>query len=378
MRAFAFIFLLLLLVALPARLAAQVVDSVGVDTLNERPVKKFMKKAKKKMKEQVRDLDRADSLYIEPNHYDWTLMVQNTNFYQVFALIGRTDDGTRQTIEFAQKPSYKVGPYIGWRWIFLGYTFDLSRLSHAANRTEASLSIYSKRLGGDIVFIKNSGDFTIRRTTGFDGVERKQFKGTSFSGMSTYTMSINAYYVFNHHHFSYPAAYNQSTVQKRSAGSGILGFRYDHQRLNFDHTQLPSTLIDQLCDELQFSHISYRNYSICGGYAYNWVFARNWLFAVSLTPAIGIKKMSGEKLSGAEIANHFKNFNVDFVARAGLVWNTQKYFAGISLVSHLYDYRRDQLSIANSVNYLNTYVGFYFGDKKKIKARRHRRRNASK
>ncbi|MBR1713295.1 MAG: DUF4421 domain-containing protein [Alloprevotella sp.] len=359
------------LAAQEEQIALQEGDSVCIDSTSIRPFRRLMRKTGRQVKAAVQNLDRYDTEYIEPNRYDWTAMVQNTNFFQIVGISARDAGGTRQRIDFAPRPACKIGPYLGWRWIFLGYTIDASRPNRAGKMTEINLSIYSNKVGGDFVFVKNANDFRIRTVAGFEGIQRNDLRGIDFSGLSTYTMSLNAYYVFNNHHFSYPAAYNQSTLQRRSAGSFLLGFRYDQQRINFDYTLLPGWLLedDALSEEMKFKNLSYRSYCINVGYAYNWVVARNCLVAISLTPALGFKRLSGEKLTGKKVLENMKHINFDFLGRAGFVWNTGKCFAGVSFVSHLYDYRRSHFSVANSVNYLNIYSGFYFGKRRKAEKR---------
>ena len=46
---------------------------------------------------------------------------------------------------------------------------------------------------------------------------------------------LNLYYIFNNRRFSYPAAFSQSTNQRRSAGSFIIGFSVSAHNLDFDH-----------------------------------------------------------------------------------------------------------------------------------------------
>ena len=118
---------------------------------------------------------------------------------------------------------------------------------------------------------------------------------------------MNVYYIFNHKRFSYPAAYGQSTVQKKSCGTWKLGFIYSHQALDFDYSRLPSSLITGgnngvgLYDELKFNEINYYDYSINFGYAYNWVFAPNLLCSVSIAPAVGYKFAKGESFESRHI-----------------------------------------------------------------------------
>lgn len=348
-------------------------DSLPGDTTKMQRVKAKIKHTGSLLYRFVKSFDDYDTLYISPNYYNYTAMLQNTNFYQLYRLSAQNSEGDSQSINLSPLPSLKIGPYIGWRWIFLGYAFDVSHPHSSQKNTEYNLSLYSSMLGCDFVYIRNTGDFVLKKVQGFDDVETKQFKGQRFTGMNSSLFSANVYYVFNHRHFSYPAAFAQSTVQRKSCGSMIFGLRYDKQKVNFDYTQLPQDLIrypngeDRIMDELKIKKLEYYNYSISGGYAYNWVFARNCLLAVSCAPSIGFKKAKGERLKGNEFWVSMKNLNFDVISRMGIVWNNTHWFAGASLVSHLYDYRKDRLSFVNSVNYLNVYVGFNFHRKRQYR-----------
>lgn len=330
-------------------------------------IKKKIKKTGGIIYRFIKNFDDYDTDYIQPNYYNYTAMLQNTNFYQMYSLRGQSADGISQSIQMSPSPSFKIGPYFGWRWIFLGYTMDMGHPKKAGKTSEFNLSLYSSMLGGDFVYIRNGGDFKIKKVRGFADDVAGQVRNADFSGLETKTISLNLYYVFNHRHFSYPAAFSQSTVQRKSCGSWMLGVRFDRQRMDFDYLGLPPSLAAGLIDEMKVSSVDYYNYSISGGYAYNWVFAPRWLFSASASPSIGYKKANGEKVSGEALWVNMKNFNFDFIFRAGLVWNNSKWFAGASLVSHLYDYRRDRFALTNSINYLNIYVGFCFNRKRQYR-----------
>ena len=342
-------------------------DSVVEEKGQELTIKGKIKKTGNIIYRFIKNFDDYDTDYIIPNYYNYTAMLQNTNFYQVYNLRGIAADGTAQSIQMSPSPSFKIGPYFGWRWIFLGYTMDVKHPRKAGKTSEFNLSLYSSMLGADLVYIRNGGDYKIKKVRGFDEGIAESVKNTDFSGMVTKTFSVNVYYVFNHRHFSYPAAFSQSTVQRKSCGSWMLGVRFDRQRMDFDYLGLPPSLSKNLIEEMKVSNVDYHNYSLSGGYAYNWAFAPKWLFSISAAPSIGYKKAHGEKVSGEALWVNMKNFNFDFIFRSGLVWNNSKWFAGASLVSHLYDYRRDRFSLTNSINYLNIYVGFCFNRKRQYR-----------
>ncbi len=120
----------------------------------------FLKRTGKSIRSGIRFLDKTDSTYIEPNHYDWTVMGQNSNFFQVITMSAKTEKQHYQTLSFRPKPMFKIGPYLGWRWIFLGYSVDVSRPSSAGKSTEY---IAVKWEGTLYIFITTESSDCVRR-----------------------------------------------------------------------------------------------------------------------------------------------------------------------------------------------------------------------
>ncbi len=352
--------------------------TVNMDSLRKVDKEKYkrLKRIKTKVKHTgsllyrfVKSFDDYDTTYISPNYYNYTTMLQNTNTFQMYRIQGRDEEGNTQTVVSSPQHQVKVGPYFGWRWIFLGYTFDVLRPKSVGKASSFNLSLYSSMLGCDFLHFRNNGNYSLRRVNGFEGVEPTSVRGIPFSGLSTKTTSLNVYYVFNHRHFSYPAAYNQSTVQRKSCGSPILGLGFSKQHNRFDYTKLPKEVRgpqsdEKIMEELKFSEINYVYYYASAGYAYNWVFARDFLFGISATPSIGYRKTVGEKIRGNEVLLDLKNLSFDCTSRLGVVWNNTHWFVGSSLICNLYMYNKNKLYQANAVTFSNVYVGFFFNRKK--------------
>ena len=75
---------------------------------------------------------------------------------------------------------------------------------------------------------------------------------------------------------------------------------------------------------MKVNKIKYTNANISFGYAYNWVFARNCLACLSLNPAVAYKTSRIRKAE-EETDEWYKNFNIDFILRVGIVYNNSKY-----------------------------------------------------
>ena len=344
-----------------------------------------------------REFSNINEQYIEPQHYNYTVMLQNTNTYEVYTLYG--EEGQR--ISFAPDPSWRLGPYLGWRWVFLGYTIDLKHInmkSDHSSKKEFNLSLYSSLLGVDLFWRQTGNDYHIQRMSLGDDVNTDALRKVSFDGFKGSIKGLNLYYIFNHRKFSYPAAYSQSTKQKLSAGSWMVGLGYTQHQLEVDWDKL-SNIVDERLNQksrnqqnqeagtqlnqkgeiqteakidssLMFSKVRYSDYSATVGYGYNWVFAKNWLFNASLSVGLAYNHSRSDdpEQDKFNLKNfNFKNFNIDGVGRFGVVWNNDKWYAGISSVIHSYNYHKDHFSTNNSFGSLNIYVGVNFGKKREYK-----------
>ena len=96
------------------------------------------------------------------------------------------------------------------------------------------------------------------------------------------SLFLDGYYLFNGKHFSYAAAYDQSLIQRRSAGSLIAGLMYYHTRVVYDdNSNWPLLLLMNDIGKIKFTQAN-----VGVGYAYNWVPARGWLVSVQAMPMV--------------------------------------------------------------------------------------------
>lgn len=318
----------------------------------------------------MRNFSEVDTNYIEPQKFNYTAMVQNTNTYEIYRIA--TTMGNDFT--FSPLPTFKLGPYLGWRWIFLGYTFDLKNINSGDKRTEFDLSIYSSQLGVDLFYRKTGNDYKISKAQldTESKINTHPLNGTSYDGISVSIKGFNMYYIFNHKRFSYPAAFSQSTIQRKSCGSALCGIGYTRHSLSVDWEKLYNIVADNLGEEtakrymdpeLKFKKIKYTDISLSGGYGYNWVFSRNWLAAASLSLALGYKSSSSDTNHSTFTFKDFSfhNFNIDGVGRFGIVWNNMRWYYGANAIIHTYNYHKSEFSTNNIFGSLNIYVGVNFG-----------------
>ena len=248
------------------------------------------------------------------------------------------------------------------------------------NKKEFDLSLYSSLLGIDLFWRQTGNDYHVQRMNLGEHIDCAPIRKAPFDGFKSSIKGFNLYYIFNHRRFSYPAAYSQSTVQRRSAGSMLLGIGYTEHELEVNWDKL-TNLVDEKLNKnltnggtpeakidssLMFSKVKYSDVNVTCGYAYNWVFAKNWLFNASLSVGVAYNRSkSDNEREHLDITNFsFKNVNLDGIGRFGIVWNNTHWYAGASTIIHSYNYKKKQFSTNNSFGSLNIYVGVNFGRKR--------------
>lgn len=213
------------------------------------------------------------------------------------------------------KATISVGAnYLG---ITAGIALNPAALSGKNNDYELNLNAYGNRFGFDVVYQSSqtlSGDIL------FNGKQFFLGKGV----MNMRTLNINGYYALSGSRFSYPAAFTQSYIQRRSAGSWLLGF-------SFLGGSFKTT--DQKTEDMPTYRIYLGHFGIGGGYGYNLVLKHGWLIHVSALPTLLIANNNNVKSNGVRRDMKTKFPEVILAERAAVVHNFgEKYFFGATLV----------------------------------------------
>ena len=299
-----------------------------------------------------------DSFYVQPNKYNMAIIPEYSYGYEYYRFA--TEDKT-QSISIAPSSNNKIGLNLRWRCFTVGYSFTLN---NAQPEFDMDLNLYCSRVRLELFYRRRSEGFKIRNLKGFyENDNPLTGYNRDFNGLTTSQIGANLFYIFNYKKFSFPAAYSQSTVQRKNAGSFILGLNYNEQLFIFDHTEVDPKIESLMKDELKFKRVNYLDFSLNFGYSYSWVFAKNFLANISTTPAIGYKTTSLKSIIDNS-TEYDASINIDLVSRLAVVYNNGNYFAGASLTSHTYSYTKPSLSIMHGFGYLKIYAGFYFWRKK--------------
>ena len=134
-----------------------------------------------------------------------------------------------------------------------------------------TFNFYGNRFCADALYEDNRS---------LDGTLRRQGEWTPLPEgvISHKSISVNGYYVFNWERFSYPAAFTQSFIQKKSAGSLLGAVTYTGSRFRIN----PWELLDSETTEAGINILC-----LGAGYGYNLVTPHSWTIHISAIPAMG-------------------------------------------------------------------------------------------
>ena len=95
---------------------------------------------------------------------------------------------------------------------------------------------------------------------------------------------VNGYYVFNGRRYSQAAAYNQSVIQRRSAGSFLLGATW--YQSSFDYSDIRNALFMIIGHGIYRAKVHQANLGV--GYGYNWVPLRGLVVNAMAMPTVSL------------------------------------------------------------------------------------------
>jgi len=184
-------------------------------------------------------------------------------------------------LKLEQPMSTSVGVWVGYRGLGIGYSQSLTKHSGQYFTLSSTGASYGVTLS-----VRNfeTDDLSAKVNISYIGDNYTQTDDNyiSYAPIKVTTLFLDGYYVFNGKRYSQASAYNQSVIQRRSAGSFLLGLSWYQSSIDFSN-KLNGDIIFA---SNNIGKIKVHQGNIGVGYGYNWVPARNWLFNIMVMPTV--------------------------------------------------------------------------------------------
>ena len=229
----------------------------------------------------VAGLDRR---YIDAPERPWQVIVRG-NVNQ--STVCMTTAGSIMGIKYNARPHLKtepsryVGLWVGYRGYGLGYTVNVGGDKGSYFTIGATGGAYGVNVRIHS-FENDHPDFNLESNFMFEGEEEDLKQIQLQSPIKVRTVIADGYYLFNGKRFSYAAAYDQSVLQKRSAGSLMAGAMYYYGNIDY----ADRTNGDLIYTMQGLGRVKLWQGSVGVGYAYNWVPAKGLLVSAMAMPML--------------------------------------------------------------------------------------------
>jgi len=226
----------------------------------------------------------------------------------------------KSNLSTSHKTTISIGA--AYRGLSASYSINPAKLKGFYDDYELNFNYYASRFCIDASYQRSSslsGDMTVgENATRMESGE---------ADMKVF--NITGYYVFNHRRYSVSAAYSQSYIQRRSAGSWLAGLSYQGGSIKTSDERKEQKP-DSPDVRIGVGHIG-----IGGGYGYNLVLGKKWLLNLTLLPTFVVYNRN--KLTINDESRHAgrMKFNMLFNERAAVVYNfSSRYFVGLTAVAN--------------------------------------------
>ena len=278
-----------------------------------------------------------DTTYITRPQTKWTITARINVSGSMIRAEG-IDEGRhfKSEMEANRKATVSVGvSYLG---LSLSAALNPAKLMGKYRDFELNFNSYGRRFGFDIIY-QDAKNFTgwhdhegMARITLPDGM------------LSVKTLNLNTFYVLNPRRFSYPAAFSQSYIQRRSAGSFLLAASAMVQHATIDREQ-----------EMK---LKMTNIGLGAGYGYNYVPGKGWLLHISALPTFIVHSNASMSFGDTRIPLHYHFPEVIITGRGAVVYQWGNKFLGMSMVYNFTNIgNEDRLALHNTKWRIRTFFG---------------------
>lgn len=294
---------------------------------------------------------RDTSYYSQPDG-NWTARIRsNLSGNRIRAAGSDGQAGFKTVLSDPASLSQTIG--LSYKGFSLSHTFNPWR--RESHDIKYDFSAYSNMLGVNLTYR------TISSYRGYTESGGQRIADITGERASRHLFAVNAFGILNYRRFSFPATFNQSYIQHKSAGSLIAGLSYGN-----DQTEIPAV------GESPLIHVDSRIVSAGAGYGYTFVPHRfGWQVMVVALPKVifyNSQRLRSRPARGEDIPERESDIRLflrhpefDFSAQlAAVKWFYDRYFIGFSATLDGYSIHIDGYRLTQSRWETNLTLGARF------------------
>ncbi|WP_423129835.1 DUF4421 family protein [Gaoshiqia sp. Z1-71] len=298
---------------------------------------------------------KQDSTYIQSCYHDLVIRAYSANKNN---FVRFHDLSEMVRLKYRPNDYFNLGLGFDYKWFGLKLGTKVPFLSRDDDRFGRTSNyglqsyLYTRKFTIDVLALKTRG-YHLDREDGqglFIPGEERYYQRRD---LVTKNLGVNLNYVLNNRKFSYKAAFKQTDIQLKSAGSLVFGGGVHLLKVEADSAFVPSEIGNSYFKTArEQNHLEASTLNANLGYAYSLVPTKNWIITGSYRFSLGLQQnvwhMSGEE---ADYQTKLSRGDV-FQLSAGYFF--PRFFIGTSFIRYQQNSRVQyrMLSILNGTNFI--------------------------
>jgi len=149
--------------------------------------------------------------------------------------------------------------------------------------------------------------------------------------LRTISFGLQYLYAINYTKSSLKAPFVLNEIQKKSAGSPIVGANFSLYVLNADSSLIPKSGVDVFDSRTRISDFSNMSFGINVGYTYSFIFKKHFFLTLSAIP--GIHLNMGDYSTGERTITE-TSINAQFIAMNSICYNGERVYTGFQYINN--------------------------------------------
>ena len=278
--------------------------------------------------------ENCDKAYIKDLSDELSVRLYGVNKFNKFRIY---NNDSEHSLCYSPNSNLNLGVGVNYKWIGLGLAFNFPFVNNdddiygKTKRFDAQTNIFTRRLAID-VYLQYYQGFYIENPDSYQNDWTEGMPYPQRPDIVTATIGGSCIYAFNYKKYSAKAAFVQTELQKKSAGSFLLGGFFSLFGITGDSSLIPYELKEVYSPDLFFKHVSVTGIGVAFGYSHTFVMWKKLYLSLTLVPGIYVQNYSAqyeddqEQETGTFISGRF-------LGRMALVYNSEKSYAGITAIN---------------------------------------------
>ncbi len=299
-----------------------------------------------------------DSTYIKSYAERLTLKllgINKINFFQA------SNSENETSVRYRPDRQVNLGIGVAYKWFAIDLAFNVG-LREESDIEKSNFFDFQGTIFNSKQFISASLQYyygyQLASYSGFPVVEESD-EGIPREDVRTTLISLQYLFAYNYDKFSLKAPFIQNEIQRKSAGSLLLGGTFKSFVVDADSSLAPSQTLAPV--DFPVTDVNNLRLGLNLGYMYSFVFLDGFFITVSFIPEIGLN-------FGDFHAQYRKQFDrhvsFGYKTMSALGYNGERFYTGVQLIGESFNINMDdQYSMWVGNGKVKLFIGYRFGKK---------------